>query len=171
MFSGHEACGILAPCPGMEPTPPYIRRLSLNHWWPGKSPAHSFPQSLIRADETASEQGSRAAVKTPGACVIRMWAHTLPLLVPVPSADTSVASSSRGWGRLPGPWGCAAHWAPGSQHHPWEERNHIPQENNKNGEATTPLPYDSLSKSDCPYLNLAFFTTKPEKSLHFSFLF
>ena len=100
----------------------------------------------------------------------QMWAHTLPLLVPVPSSDTLVASSWRGWGHLPGSWGCAAHWAPGSQHQPWEGRNHTPQEN-KNGKATSLLPYDSLGKSDSPYLNLAFFTTKPEKSLHFSFLF
>ena len=37
-FFGHEACGILAPRPGMEPTPPCIGRQSLNHWTPREVP-------------------------------------------------------------------------------------------------------------------------------------
>ena len=38
-FFGHEACGILAPWPGMEPC---IGRWSLNHWTTGQVLGHTF---------------------------------------------------------------------------------------------------------------------------------
>ena len=36
-FFGHEACGILAPRPGMEPAPPELEGEVLNNRLPGKS--------------------------------------------------------------------------------------------------------------------------------------
>ena len=37
-FSGHEACGILAPQAGIEPVPPAFRTEVLTTGLPGKSP-------------------------------------------------------------------------------------------------------------------------------------
>ena len=37
-FYGREACGILAPWPGIEPSPPALEGEVLTAWLPGKSP-------------------------------------------------------------------------------------------------------------------------------------
>ena len=39
---GHEACGILAPRPGVEPSPPALEGEVLNHWTARKVPAKRF---------------------------------------------------------------------------------------------------------------------------------
>ena len=36
-FFGHEACGILAPWPGVKPTPPALEGEVLTTWLPGRS--------------------------------------------------------------------------------------------------------------------------------------
>ena len=41
-FFGHETCGILAPRPGIEPTPPALEGEVLTTGLPGKSHLHNF---------------------------------------------------------------------------------------------------------------------------------
>ena len=41
-FFGTEACGILAPWPGIKPTPPAIGRQNLNHWTTREVPHLGF---------------------------------------------------------------------------------------------------------------------------------
>ena len=41
-FFGHEACGILAPPPGIEPKPPALGGEVLLTGLPGKSPSSHF---------------------------------------------------------------------------------------------------------------------------------
>ena len=46
-FFGHEACGILAPWPGIEPTPPALEVWNLNHWVAREVPSVTFDSTLI----------------------------------------------------------------------------------------------------------------------------
>ena len=41
-FFGHEACGILAPGPGIKPVPPALEVQSLNHWTSREVPSSIF---------------------------------------------------------------------------------------------------------------------------------
>ena len=47
MFFGYEACGILAPRPGVEPCAPCIGRQSLNHWTAREVPSLISDHSLL----------------------------------------------------------------------------------------------------------------------------
>lgn len=134
-----------------------------------KKPLHStFSKGLIWADEAASEQGPRAAVQRPGACVTQGVGALFH--------SWSQCFSQTLWWHLPreaeatcqDPGTVLPTWLLATSTNHMREEPHSP---GKHGKATTSLPHGSLSKSDCPYLNLAFFTTKPEKSLCFSFLF
>ena len=44
-FFGHEACGILAPQPGIEPTPPALEGEVSNHRTTGEVPREEFMNS------------------------------------------------------------------------------------------------------------------------------
>ena len=50
-FFGHEACGILAPQPGIEPTPPALEGEVLTTGSPGKSLYFWFFSQLVKKNK------------------------------------------------------------------------------------------------------------------------
>ena len=46
-FFGHEACGILAPWPGIKPTLSAFEAWRLNHWGAREVPSVTFDSTLI----------------------------------------------------------------------------------------------------------------------------
>ena len=112
-----------------------------NHWF-------TFVKSLISADEAASEQ------RAGGGCVLSCFG----------TLDTWVTATPRGW--VPVRRHCAAPWAPGC-HLRCQREEKLQEWKGKDSLSFVQV----LRKIHCPYLDLAFFITKPEKSLHLSFFF
>ena len=47
LFYGPEACGTLAPRPGIEPAPPALEGKSLNHWTTREIPLNPLNASIL----------------------------------------------------------------------------------------------------------------------------
>ena len=86
VFFGHEGCGILVPRPGVEPSPPALEALSLNHWIargiPGVTFCMAFHACLKAGVQVCPErwQGSLAGTRMPESRAGILSSH-LPALI------------------------------------------------------------------------------------------